>query len=126
MPYPLAGATKELQEIAPAFEPPPVAAPTTKRPRRRLSDALIRAFDAACIEEELDAAAELIGMLDTILARRSPEFAGIERRTLQTAHSLHKRLWHLRHTDSPQPQPLPVQQQPVHMPTDAQPQSVIP
>jgi hypothetical protein len=86
-------ATENLQDTPAAGNP---------SRQRRLTDAVIKAFDEACTEGDLEVAAQLVDILDAVLARRSGGPGGIERRRLETAHALHKRLWHLKHGTPPE------------------------
>ena len=63
---------------------------------RRLADRLLNVFHAACDQGELDAAAQLLGVLESLL-RRQPPADPNRRRTIEGLVAAHERLWQLRH-----------------------------
>ncbi len=66
-----------------------------ERYSRRLSDKIQAAFDHACDEGELQVAAELLTILETVLLRVAPK---PDRREAVVAPLMasHERLWHLK------------------------------
>lgn len=65
-------------------------------PGRRLADRLLTAFHAACDQGELDAAAQVLRVLEALLRRQ----AGADpnrRRGIEGLVAAHERLWQLRH-----------------------------
>jgi len=64
---------------------------------RRLADRLLVAFHAACDQGELEAAAQLLQVLEALLRRRGAVTDAQRRRSLEALVAAHERLWHLRH-----------------------------
>jgi len=79
-------------------------APTSlPRRTRRLSDKVLVAFHQACDTSDLEMAARLLSILETILARRSVEVDRNHRRSIEDLVAAHERMWHLRHPAVDQP-----------------------
>lgn len=67
---------------------------------RRLSDKILLAFDQACDQGNLDAAAALLQIAeDVIITGRSAPPGQDRRRTLQSLIAAHERLWSLHHPE---------------------------
>jgi hypothetical protein len=75
--------------------------PETVAPRhsRRLSDKILVAFHHACDQGELDAAEQLLRIVETVLRRPGPSADTNRRRGLDSLVAAHERLWHLRNRD---------------------------
>ena len=67
------------------------------RHTRRLSDKVLVAFHHACDTSDLEMAGRLLGILETILTRRSVEVDRDRRRSTEDLVAAHERLWLLRH-----------------------------
>ena len=74
-----------------------VAAGTTPRYSRRLSDKILIAFHHACDQGDFEIAQELLHILEAMLKRRplTPDLN--RRRSMDNLVAAHERLWHLRH-----------------------------
>ena len=81
-----------------------------ERYSRRLSDKIQAAFDHACDEGELQVAAELLTILETVLLRVAPK---PDRREAVVAPLMasHERLWHLKAREQ-DPAPAPATDDP--------------
>jgi ABC-type transport system involved in cytochrome c biogenesis ATPase subunit len=72
------------------------------RPMRRLSDKIFLAFDQACDQGNLDAAAALLQVAeDVIITGRSSRPGQDRRQTLQCLIAAHERLWSLNNPEAP-------------------------
>jgi hypothetical protein len=66
---------------------------------RRLSDKILIAFHHACDQEDIEAAAELLNVLELMINRMPTLPAGTDRRTKDSLVAAHERLWQIRHPD---------------------------
>ena len=74
----------------------PGAAP---RQNRRLPERILVAAHQACDLGDLDVAAQLLSILETVVGQaRGPADPG-RRRVMESLIAAHQRLWHLRHAD---------------------------
>ena len=80
-----------------AADPPEEPGPN--RRHRRLSDHILIAFHSACDQADLETADRLIGILERIVLRRSPEGHSVRRTDLELLVAAHGRLWDLRHPE---------------------------
>ena len=71
----------------------------TRRHSRRLEDKLLVAFHHACDVNDLEIAAEILRVLEVMLARRPAHADGNRRRNMESLVAAYERLWHLRHRD---------------------------
>src|SRR5579885_2384441 len=69
---------------------------------RRLSDKILIAFHQACDQRDLEVAAELLKILETILTRRPAGGEKDRRRSIEGLVAAYERLWYLRHPDAGQ------------------------
>ncbi len=74
-----------------------IAARNIPRHTRRLSDKVLIAFHQACDTSDLEIAADLLRVLEVMLARRPTHADGNRRRNVEGLVAAHERLWHLRH-----------------------------
>lgn len=70
------------------------------RHTRRLSDKVLVAFHHACDTSDLEVAEQLLGTLEMMLSRRTPNPDSNRRRSIESLVAAHERLWHLRHPDT--------------------------
>jgi hypothetical protein len=78
--------------------PPDTAAPEP-RYARRLTDKILVAFHHACDQRDIEAAGQMLGVLDFMI-RRTPNLpTGRDRRARESLVAAHERLWHIRHPD---------------------------
>jgi len=73
------------------------AARNIPRHTRRLSDKVLIAFHQACDTSDLEIAADLLRVLEVMLARRPTHADGNRRRNVEGLVAAYERLWHLRH-----------------------------
>jgi hypothetical protein len=79
--------------------PRPDTAAPEPRSVRRLSDKILVAFHHACDQGDIEAAGQLVGVLD-FMSRRTPNLpTGRDRRAKESLVAAHERLWHIRHPD---------------------------
>ena len=79
--------------------PPPDTAAPEPRYARRLTDKILVAFHHACDQRDIEAAGQLLGVLDFMI-RRTPNLpTGRDRRAKESLVAAHERLWHIRHPD---------------------------
>lgn len=71
--------------------------------RRRLADRILTAFHAACDQDELELAAQLLQVLERLVTRRAQVQDAARRRSLDALVAAHERLWHLRHPGEGRP-----------------------
>ena len=69
------------------------------RHSRRLSDKILFAFHHACDQNELDAAEQLLVVLENMIKRRPVHPDQNRRRSMDGLVAAHERLWHLRHPE---------------------------
>ena len=68
---------------------------------RRLSDKILLAFEQACDQGNLDAAAALLQVAEDVIITGRPAPPGQDRRrALQSLIAAHERLWSLHHPDA--------------------------
>ena len=72
---------------------PPAFVP---RYTRRLSDKILIAFHQACDQRDLEVAAELLRVLETVVSRPNLHPDQNRRRNMETLVAAHERLWLLR------------------------------
>lgn len=77
---------------------PQAAGPPGPR-RRRLSDKLLVAFHQACDHGELQIAAELLRILESVVDRPAPHVVRNRRQMVESLVAAHHRLWELRHPE---------------------------
>jgi len=76
--------------------------PAIPRHTRRLSDKVLVAFHHACDTSDLEVAEQLLGILEMMLSRRSPNPDSNRRRSIESLVAAYERLWHLRHPETDQ------------------------
>ena len=81
---------------APSPDEPAQGAPA-RRHTRRLEDKLLIAFHHACDVNDLEVAAQVLGILEMMIQRRPVQPDSSRRKTLETFVAAHERLWYLRH-----------------------------
>ncbi len=72
----------------------PGAAP---RQNRRLPERILVAAHQACDLGDLDVAAQLLSILETVVGQTRGPVDPARRRTMESLIAAHQRLWHLRH-----------------------------
>ena len=83
-------------------DPGDEGAHTAVRPaprRRRLSDKLLLAFHQACDHGALEIAAEILRILETVVARPAPGAMRDRRQAVESLVAAHHGLWELRHRE---------------------------
>jgi hypothetical protein len=79
--------------------PPPDTVAPEPRYTRRLSDTILVAFHHACDQRDIEAAVQMLGVLDFMIRRMPNLPTGRDRRAKETLVAAHERLWHIRHAD---------------------------
>ena len=79
--------------------PPPDTAAPEPRYTRRLSDKILVAFHQACDQRDIEAAGQLLGVLDLMIKRAPNLPTGRDRRAKESLVAAYERLWHIRHPD---------------------------
>jgi hypothetical protein len=79
--------------------PPPDTAAPEPRYTRRLSDKILVAFHHACDQRDIEAAGQLLGVLEFMINRTPNLPTGRDRRAKESLVAAHERLWHIRHPD---------------------------
>jgi hypothetical protein len=87
----------DMSDTIPDPDAPPRRGPQR---RRRLSDHIMVAFHSACDQEELDAAQELIAIVEFMLRRAPPDGRPERRDDTGLLVAAHLRLWSLRHPEA--------------------------
>jgi hypothetical protein len=72
--------------------------PRAPRHKRRLSDLILIAFHHACDLPDVEAASELLHILDFMTIRHPSLPTGRERRVQEGLVAAHERLWQIRHS----------------------------
>lgn len=72
---------------------------TPARAGRRLPDRVLAAFHAACDQNELAAAEQLLAVLEALVTRATQPPDPNRRRLLEALVAAQERLWYLRHPD---------------------------
>jgi hypothetical protein len=75
--------------------------PLAPEPRytRRLSDKILIAFHHACDQAEIEVAAALLDVLESMALRPANSPTGVDRRAKESLVAAHERLWEIRHPD---------------------------
>jgi hypothetical protein len=95
----------DLAEIVSGL-PPAVAASITGLPgvaprqNRRLPERILVAAHQACDLGDLDIAAQLLSILETVIGQSRGAIDPARRRVMESLIAAHQRLWHLRHADA--------------------------
>lgn len=85
--------------------PPTVAGSITglhgaaPRQNRRLPERILVAAHQACDLGDLDIAAQLLSILETVIGQSRGPVDPARRRVMESLIAAHQRLWHLRHAD---------------------------
>jgi hypothetical protein len=79
--------------------PPPDTSAPKPRYTRRLSDNILVAFHHACDQRDLEAAGQLLDVLDFMIKRTLNLPTGRDRRAKESLVAAHERLWHIRRPD---------------------------
>ncbi len=82
------------QSVAGGLTGLPGAAP---RQNRRLPERILVAAHQACDLGDLDVAAQLLSILETVVGQTRGPVDPARRRTMESLIAAHQRLWHLRH-----------------------------
>ena len=70
---------------------------TAPRQNRRLPERILVAAHQACDLGDLDVAAQLLSILETVVGQTRGPVDPARRRTMESLIAAHQRLWHLRH-----------------------------
>ena len=73
---------------------------TAPRQSRRLPERILVAAHQACDLGDLDIAAQLLSILETVIGQRSTTMDPGRRRVMESLIAAHQRLWHLRHAEA--------------------------
>ena len=73
---------------------------TAPRQSRRLPERILVAAHQACDLGDLDIAAQLLSILETVIGQRSGSVDPGRRRVMESLIAAHQRLWHLRHGEA--------------------------
>ena len=75
------------------------AQPGAPRQNRRLPERILVAAHQACDLGDLDVAAQLLSILETVVSQARGPADPARRRLMESLIAAHQRLWHLRHAD---------------------------
>lgn len=73
---------------------------TAPRQSRRLPERILVAAHQACDLGDLDIAAQLLTILETVIGQRGGTVDPGRRRVMESLIAAHQRLWHLRHAET--------------------------
>jgi hypothetical protein len=89
----VSGESTDRDDTLEAVRPEPPA----RRHTRRLEDKLLVAFHHACDVNDLEVAAQVLRILEMMLARRPVQPDTNRRRNIESFVAAHERMWHIRH-----------------------------